>query len=203
MTPGPKCSICTHPHRDQIETAMIERRADVKTGKQFGASVDALRNHRQRCIPIILKRARLADDIRRAEWIYRETERLYRAAVEVIETAENSRDVDLAALMADITPDQRQKVTEAASIISATRSDVLKAVRTARPVIEMVGRLQGQIADTLTINIHQSPDFVELRNCILDALEPYHEARLAVGEAMLKFVEARDLEPAENARAVH
>ena len=203
MTPGPKCSICTHPHRDQIESEMIARRADVKTGKTFGASVDALRNHRQRCIPIILKRARLADDIKRAEWIYRETERLYRAAVEVIETAENSRDVDLAVLMADMTPDHRQKVTEAASIISATRSDVLKAVSTARPVIEMVGKLQGQMTETVTINLHQSPDFVELRNCILEALEPYHEARLAVGEAMLKYVEARDLDPADHADAVH
>ncbi|MEM8950486.1 MAG: hypothetical protein AAGC99_14245 [Pseudomonadota bacterium] len=82
--------------------------------------------------------------------------------------------------------------------MAASDEMVLKAAREVRPSLELLGKLVGQLGENATINIHQAPDFQELRAAILEALQPHHEARLDVADAMLEFVARRevgDVEP--------
>jgi hypothetical protein len=59
------------------------------------------------------------------------------------------------------------------------------AIREARGLIELLGRLAGELqSGTTTINIVALPEWRELRGRLLTALEPFGEARTAVVMAL-------------------
>jgi hypothetical protein len=77
----------------------------------------------------------------------------------------------------------------ALSILSqAERSGDLKtallAIREARGCLELLGKLAGELQSAPTVNILVSPEWARIRTLILEALEPYPDARIAVSKAL-------------------
>lgn len=64
------------------------------------------------------------------------------------------------------------------------RELVLKASARLETQLELVARLIGELRTDTTINVHLSPEWVQLRTGILRALEPFPDARLAVARAL-------------------
>jgi hypothetical protein len=54
-------------------------------------------------------------------------------------------------------------------------------------LLETLGRWLGELGISTVVNnvsLHTSPDFLELRRCLMDALKPFPDARRAVAKAM-------------------
>ena len=60
----------------------------------------------------------------------------------------------------------------------------LAAIREARSNLELLAKLLGELDERSVVNLHVSPEWLELRAVIVGALEPYSEARLAVLRAI-------------------
>jgi len=56
-----------------------------------------------------------------------------------------------------------------------------------RKQLELVAKLQGELAQEGTTNLILSPEYLEIRTAILVALEPHPEAADSVGRAMLEI----------------
>jgi hypothetical protein len=59
------------------------------------------------------------------------------------------------------------------------------AIREARSMIELLAKLTGELDEKPEVNIVLSPQWLAIRGAILDALEPFPEARIAVGARLL------------------
>jgi hypothetical protein len=60
----------------------------------------------------------------------------------------------------------------------------LSAIREARSNLELLAKLLGELDERPVVNLHISPEWLELRAVIVGALEPYSEARGAVLRAI-------------------
>ncbi len=68
----------------------------------------------------------------------------------------------------------------------------LGAIREARACLELLGRLQGELKEGETVNILISHEWIELRAIILEALEPYPDARTSVTKALEDRTDEKD-----------
>ncbi|HEY3288496.1 MAG TPA: hypothetical protein VGK87_00060 [Anaerolineae bacterium] len=57
------------------------------------------------------------------------------------------------------------------------------AIAQARGNLELFAKLLGELSET-TVNVLVSPQWIELRSVILNAVEPFPDARLALVEAL-------------------
>ena len=64
---------------------------------------------------------------------------------------------------------------------------ILRAAREVRPTLELLAKLQGQLKEQIVINLASSPQYAELREAILEAVKPHHEAWLSLSDAMNEF----------------
>lgn len=60
----------------------------------------------------------------------------------------------------------------------------LAAIRESRGNLELLGKLIGELQDGVTVNIHNSPEWIELRTLILVTLESYPTAKEALINAL-------------------
>jgi hypothetical protein len=60
----------------------------------------------------------------------------------------------------------------------------LSAIREARGNLELLAKLLGELDERPMLNLNISPEWLELRAVIVEALEPYSEARGAVLSAL-------------------
>ena len=75
-------------------------------------------------------------------------------------------------------------ILEAAEASEQHRT-ALSAIREARGNLELLAKLSGQLQQEGTVNLHLSPEYLEVRTAILVAVEPYPEAARAISRAML------------------
>ncbi len=79
------------------------------------------------------------------------------------------------------------KRTEA--ILEAAEEDkewgtALQAIRECRGNLELLGRVTKELENAPTLNLTLNPEYLEVRALIVQALEPYPQARLAVADAL-------------------
>ena len=60
----------------------------------------------------------------------------------------------------------------------------LTGIREARACLELLAKLQGELQQEGTVNVVLAPQWLELRTVILQTLEPWPEARLALAQAV-------------------
>ena len=75
-------------------------------------------------------------------------------------------------------------ILEAAEASEQHRT-ALSAIREARGNLELLAKLSGELQQEGTVNLHLSPEYLEVRTAILVAVEPYPEAARAISRAML------------------
>ncbi len=152
---GRRCTVCTHPKRDEIDRALIAGEPYRDIARRYGLSKDALRRHREH-IPKELARSREAEEVARADELLGQVQELRDRALSILDKAERSKDLRTA----------------------------LQAIREARQCVELLAKLAGELSEAPQVNILLSPQWVELRKTILVALDPFPEARARLAEVL-------------------
>ncbi len=150
------CTICGHDERHQIDVALVRRDAYRHIARRFDVSTRSLQRHAKEHIPGLLVKAREAEEIAEATDLLADITRLRDSAFDLLDRAERSFE---------------------------WKAQVA-AIREARENIRILAELQGRLATQGTTTIINSPEYLEVRALIVQALGPYPDARLAVVRAL-------------------
>jgi hypothetical protein len=152
-----KCSVCTHPDRENIDEALVSATAiSAISAKYRDISEDALGRHKANHLPAKLVMAEKAKEVAQADSLLEQVRDLQGRALAILDQAEMSGDLRTA----------------------------LGAIREARGNLELLAKLLGELDDRPQVNVLISPEWLELRAVIVGALEPYTDARGAVLRAI-------------------
>ena len=151
-----RCSICDHPDKEKIDQQLIGGESIAGLARLFAVSEDALRRHNANHIPQILIQAREASEAARAGDLLQQVIDLRERAVSILSQAEASGDLRTA----------------------------LAGIREAKGCIELLAKIDGQLNERPQLNVTITPQWVELRTLIINALEPFPLARQAVLDAL-------------------
>lgn len=149
------CTICEHPKIEEINKALLETQNITKIAERFGVNYYALYRHKDH-IPIILTRAQEAQEAAKADTLLDQVADLRDKALSILATAEQAGDLRTA----------------------------LQGIKEARACLELLAKLQGELHEQATVNVLISPKWVSLRTVILQTLEPYPQAKLALAQAL-------------------
>lgn len=145
-------TVCRHPDRAAIGAALVAGTAFRNIAERTGTSTTALFRHRSDHIPASLAKAKDETDVRHAIDVVTQLKAINAAAMTVLRDARNVHDGDLA----------------------------LKAIDRIYRQIELQAKLLGELDERPTINVLVSPEWLQVRTVLLEALAPYPEAVAAV-----------------------
>ncbi len=151
-----RCTICDHPQRVEVDRQLIEAESFRNISERFSISLGALHRHKSDHIDENLAKAKEAQEVAQADNLLDQVRGLQKKALNILSKAEAAKDYRAAT----------------------------GAIREARGCLELLARLLGELNEGQTINILIAPEWLSLRNVILEALEPYPEARISVSTAL-------------------
>ena len=155
-----KCTVCEHPNRADIDTALADSATRLRgIARTYHLSEDAVFRHKTAHQPATLSKAHEAEEVARADNLLGRVENLQARTLAILEAAEETGELRTA----------------------------LGAIREARSNVELLAKLLGELDERPVVNILIAP---EVRDAIVSALAPYGEARLAVANALEPFEEA-------------
>ena len=150
------CTICTHPERDGIDSALVAGESTSKLAGRYRTIHErALRRHRDNHLPAKLILAHEAGEVATAVNLLEEVQNLQWRTLAILDKAEGTGDLRTA----------------------------LGAIREARGNLELLAKLLGEL-DERPVNVLISSEWLELRTVIVTALEPHPEAQGAVLKAI-------------------
>ncbi len=150
------CTVCQHPERHAINVALVQRETYCAISREYGPSRDALRRHAREHLPELLAKSHDAVEVAEADSLLSRVEGLYKRTEAILEAAERSGEW----------------------------STALGAIRECRGNLELLGRVTKELQDTPTFNLTLNPEYLEVRALIVQALDPYPDARRAVADAL-------------------
>ncbi|MGI6308457.1 MAG: hypothetical protein ACOX1X_07690 [Dethiobacteria bacterium] len=153
---GRKCTICEHAKVNEINKALLAGDSFRNIAKRYGVSTAALHRHKSNHIPAALTQAREAKEVAQADNLLAQVQELQAKALSILRQAEAAGELRTA----------------------------LQGVREARSCLELLAKLQGELQQEGTVNITLAPAWVQLRTVILNALQPWPDARLALAAAV-------------------
>ncbi len=152
-----KCAICIHPKLDDLNRHLLEGEPLRPLAKRFGVTYDALYRHNMRHLPSGLLQAQAAAKVASADTLLEQVCTLRDKALSLLDAAEHAGDLRTA----------------------------LVGVRETRACLELLAKLQGELAqEGTTVNVLFAPQWLSLRTVILQALDPYPEAKARLVEAL-------------------
>jgi hypothetical protein len=150
------CTVCEHPAREEIDRALVGGASNRSAASLYDVSEAAVRRHKANHLPAKLVMAEQAAEVTEASNLLAQVQDLQGRALAILDKAEGTGDLRTA----------------------------LSAIREARGNLELLAKLLGELDDRPVLNLHISPEWLELRTVIVGALEPYSEARGAVLRAI-------------------
>lgn len=153
------CTICAHPHRADIDAALVQRTGSIRSiAAQFGVALTSLRRHAEAHLPAQMVQAAEVQTVVDAGNLLHQVRDLRDRALGILTAAETGNDPRTA----------------------------LAAIREARACLELMGKVEGQLQERAetNVNVLVAPDWQRLRAVLLAALQPHPEARLAVALAL-------------------
>jgi hypothetical protein len=152
-----RCTVCDHPERHGIDETLVTGAPYRSVAKRFELSESAVYRHKTEHMPAHLLKAREVEEVARADDLLEQVRNLQTHALDILNRAEKAGDLRTA----------------------------LAAISQARGNLELLGKLAGELQQEGTVNLHLSPEYLEVRTAILVAVEPYPEAARAISRAML------------------
>jgi len=149
------CTVCNHLERELIDKLLVEGKSFRNIAERFSLSSTSTYRHKAHINRTLLK-ANEVREIAQADNLLEQVRDLQTRALNVL-----------------------LKTEEAEDWRAATG-----AIREARGCLELLGKLAGELQEGQTINVIVSPQWVELRTTIIEALEPHPEAKFAVLRAL-------------------
>ncbi len=151
-----KCVVCEHEKINEINEALLAGETYRNIAKRFSVSISSLSRHKNQHIPKAMTKAQEAQEVAQADNLLEQVQNLQAKALSILAKAEASGDLRTA----------------------------LQGIREARSCLELLAKLQGELQQEGTVNITLAPEWLELRTVILQSLEPWPEARLAIAQAV-------------------
>ena len=147
-----KCSICKHPEVDAINKALVDGVGISDMVRQYGFSRDTFYRHKNRHLPQALLKAQEVKEVAVADNLLEQVKGLQAKTLGILNRHEGKND-----------------------------RIALSAIREARSNLDLLGRLLGEIDNSPKVAVLvANPEWVHLRTLIIEALEPYPEAKRAV-----------------------
>jgi hypothetical protein len=150
------CTVCSHDEHHAINVALVHRDPYRTISDRYGLSQTALKRHSKEHIPELLVKAKEASEVAEADHLLARVEELWQEAIAVLEAAKDAHDHRV----------------------------VLSAIDRASRQLELLGRLRGELNEQPVFNIITHPEYVAARTLIVQALEPYQQAKEAVVRAL-------------------
>jgi hypothetical protein len=151
-----QCPICIHSERQAIEKAILGSETLPEIAQRYALSKWSLYRHKQRHLSTSLLKAKEAQEVAGADSLLDQLKHLQSKALTLLDKAEAAGDLRAA----------------------------LQGVREVKGCLELLAKLQGELAQEGTVNVLVMPVWVSLRTTILRTLEPYPEARLKLSQAL-------------------
>jgi hypothetical protein len=158
------CTICQHPQRRAIDCALASGASHRELSAKYRVSEDSVTRHANGHLPRILAKAAEAAAVSHADSLLEQVQGLQDRAMGILQTAEEAGDLRMA----------------------------LSAIREARGCLELLAKLSGELQQEGAINLIVSPQWVQIRTVLLQALAPHGEARAAVAHALLELETGTD-----------
>jgi len=166
-----RCTVCLHPKRTKVDKALVADRTYRSIADEYCLSEAALKRHKKNHLPARLAKAHQAAETAEAMKVVGHQQELkeedHREAIDII---------------------QQLRVVNAATleVVKKARADgkdstLLRAVDRIHKQIELQARLLGEIQEAqTTVNVAVLPEWHGIRQVVIEALNPFPEARLAV-----------------------
>ncbi|MDI9457128.1 MAG: hypothetical protein WAQ32_08955 [Dethiobacteria bacterium] len=171
---GRKCSICNHEKVDEINRLLLNGTSYRNISEKFSVSAAALSRHKNQHIARALAKARGAKATVQGDSLLAHTQEL-----QARETAQADGLLAQVIELRDKALSILTKAEQAGELRTA-----LTGIREARACLELLAKLQGELQQEGTVNVVLAPQWLELRTVILQTLEPWPEARLALAQAV-------------------
>jgi hypothetical protein len=152
------CTICAHPNRAEIEGAIIRSEPYRRIASRFETSTTSLQRHLPHVIQTLTK-AKEAREAARADDLLQQLKALRNKAIGLLTKAEAAGDYRTA----------------------------LAGVREARGCLELLAEMEGELNRNPQINILVAPEWLTVRAAVIEALQPFPAARVAVAERLLQL----------------
>lgn len=150
-----KCTVCSHPDHEAIDEAIVRGETYRTLSNRFDVSTQALQRHRSH-VSTAIATAHEAGEVAEADRLLGIVHDLLKAAMETIAQAETEGDLRIK----------------------------LAAIRESRDTAKVLLEVAGKLSTQPTINIIQSPEWIEFQSLILVAVHPYPDARQAIVAAL-------------------
>jgi hypothetical protein len=154
------CTVCKHPDRETIDALLVGGEPYRDIAQQFGVSFYAVHRHKSHLNGALL-RAKEAKEVAHADSLLEQVKSLQSKALSILAQAEKTGNLKTALL----------------------------AIREARGCLELLGKLAGELQSAPVVNILVSPEWIQVRTLILEALEPFPDARLRVAGALRRLAD--------------
>lgn len=150
------CTVCAHAERRAIDTALVTDAPNRRIATQYGLTEASVRRHKSEHIPVATVAAQDAADLAEAETLLERLKGLNTETRAILRETRETRDHDLS----------------------------LKALARLEKQLELEAKLLGELNEGVTVNLSVSPEWVQIRALILQAVTPYPEAAQAVVGAL-------------------
>jgi hypothetical protein len=151
-----RCTVCDHPERHGIDETLVTGAPYRSVAKRFALSESAVYRHKTEHLPVHLLKASEVEEVARADDLLEQVRTLQTHALDILERAEKAGDLRTA----------------------------LAAISQARGNLELLGKLAGELDERPVVNLNVSPEWLELRAVIVEALELHPAAHGAVLRAL-------------------
>ncbi len=156
MKPGAKCAVCTHPDRDLINQRMLSGASIRAIAEEFDIGRMAVQRHRQNHLPHELVKSKKLKEMEAADELVTRIEGLYSKAIELISLAQKDKKY----------------------------APAVAAVKEARASLELLAKISGELKTGTVVNLTYSPQWTDLRQVLVNTLEPYPEISGRVVDAL-------------------
>jgi ATP-dependent Lon protease len=141
------CTICNHDKRIEIDKALLEGTPVRHIAAQYGTSTGTLQRHKSHLTGTMAKSEHAKEITRAADDLVGKLVDLQTETHEVLETAKSQGNLNM----------------------------ILQAVGKASQLIETQAKIAGQIKESQTININMNPQFVQIKENLMNFAERHPE----------------------------
>jgi hypothetical protein len=154
------CKVCTHPERAEIDEGLVAGVSAAEiAGRYRTIGERAIRRHRSNHLPEKLAKAREAEEVAQADDLLEQVRDLRVRALDILDKAEEAGELRIA----------------------------LSAIREARGNLELLAKLLGELDERPVTNVLVSAEWVTMRTAMMETLDRYPEARVAVAERLAEL----------------
>lgn len=157
------CTICYHPERSAIESAIVTGESYRHIASQFGVGYKSVERH--------IADKHVAQEIKQTQ-----------------AAKEEARSLDVVKQLKDINEISQAILKESRDL--KDNDIALKAIDRIAKQLELQAKLLGDIGGT-QMNVYLSPEWQDIRKVLVQALVPFPDARIAVADALAALEESR------------